>query len=162
MARQRVYGHYYAAVQPLQSCVGSLEPVVPDPYAIIEEEEFERNIFKNLNQQESDVVSLLLDGLDFVTIALMQGIKLSEIYKVKTKLMEKFAFLNGNRPISLRVRNKKILIKNLLWFYFLVHPEKCPLATYQGWEMDPVLKEHKKPPYNLIKEVFELCRAEFV
>lgn len=165
MARARVYGYRYASIESLDGCDwkrGDIHASENKFFDEVIEREFEQQLFKGLDDEKKNVVALLLDGFDFLVIGNILGIKQFHMYEIKCELEKHFAFLNGNKPVSLRVKNKLSLMKNLIYFYCLVHPDESPAAIEKKWEKDPVLKEYKKPSSTLISAVCGKFQLEFI
>jgi len=161
MSRPRVYGHYIPAEVSFESCVGDWEPKTDGMLSPIEDAEFEKKAFRGVCGLERDVLSLLFEGFDFKQIAIILKKKNSQIYKIKLSLMKRFSYLNHNRSVSLKVRNKSELIHNLIYMFCICHPDMNTDEILEIWEVHTTLREYKKPNPQIIDTAIEEFKKDF-
>jgi len=159
MSSRKVIGYYYGKTFSLESCVGDWEPRQENTFHNIEETDFEHKICDNFTGDKKDILSLILEGFNLNQISKILQIKQSKIYKIKRELMKDLAYLkNGRLPNT----TKRIqLMENVILLYFLVHPGITAEEMDKVWDQDKVLKEYRKPPYNIIAETINELREFF-
>ncbi len=143
------YRYFYVKPMSYENLLGDWEPRVEDTFEALEEDDFENTICNTYTGSKQDVLSLLLEGLNFNEIGKILHMKQSQIYQMKREFMKDFAYLKYNRGSDMS--KKMQLIINLITLYYLIHPSIVARKMYEIWETDKVLKEYKKPPYNIVE-----------
>lgn len=144
----------YSYVLSLDNIQGDLEPrtdFFSEKIEQMDNEDFEKNTLSQFEGIEKDVVSLIFEGYNLYQISQFLGLSANQIYKIRKKILKKIAPHYKKEP---KVPKKKIYFyENLLILYFLRFPQKKEKEVYQNWENDPILKEYKKPKYNIYSNI---------
>jgi transposase len=159
MSSRRVIGYEYGITISLDQCVGDWEPRQESHLSDLEENDFEINICKSFTGDKQDILSLILEGYNFNQISKILGIKQSKIYRIKRELMKDLLYLKRK---DFPIKSKRLqLIENLIYLYFLIHPQITAEEMDRIWEKDAVLKEYRKPPYNIIADAINELKDFF-
>jgi len=149
--------YYFIPTYSLESCVGDFEPRVDDPLEKIIQEDYEDKLIDNFDGIEKDIVSMAMEGYNLHQISQILGIKLSKIYKIKKTLASKIISIKEENLKPSRIK----FLENLLFLYLLTQrrtdKEKNEKLNekeiYDNWEKDTILKEYKRPPYNIFEAI---------
>lgn len=138
------------------------EPCVDPVSEIIDRldnNDFEKNTLSQFEGVEKDVVSLIFEGYNLYQISQFLGLSTNQIYKIRKKILKKIAPHYGKEP---KVPKKKIYFyENLIYLYLLRFPDKKEDAIYKNWENDPILKEYKKPKYNIYRQIISKIKEKY-
>lgn len=149
--------YYY--VLSLENIEGDLEPrtdFFSKKIDQMDNENFEKNILSQFQGIEKDVISLIFEGYNLYQISQFLNLTTTQIYKIRRKILKKIAPHYQKEP---KVPKKKIhFYENLLYFYKICFPNKEDDEIYKNWENDPILKEYKKPKYNIYKEIINFLK----
>jgi hypothetical protein len=148
-----VFINKYSYILSLENLQGDSEPrfdPLSDLIEQIDNNNFEINILNKFSGIEKDVVSLIFEGYNLHQISQFLGLTVNQIYKIRKKILKTVSFDIKRDP---KVPKKKIFFyENLIMLYHLRFPEKNEEEIYKNWENDPILKEYKKPKYNIFCE----------
>lgn len=125
----------------------------------LDDQDFEERMLSQFEGIEKDVVSLIFEGYNLYQISQFLGLSTNEIYKIRKKILKKIAFHYKKEP---KVPKKKIYFyENLLYLYLLRFPNKKEDEIYKNWENDPILKEYKKPKYNIYSNIINKIQKNY-
>lgn len=147
--------YHFIPTYSLDSCVGDFEPRADDLFEKIIEQDYEDKLIENFEGIEKDIVSMAMEGFDLYQISQILGIKTSKIYKIKKILMKKISKLKG---VNLKSSRERFLEK-LLYLYLLKNRNKSEKEIYENWEKDVILKEYKRPPYNIFENIIKEVKS---